>query len=113
MTQFQMVRDVSGLNSFLRPPADTKYSCTLPTSSAVTLTIPLSFSKGADVIFSYEAGSNVWVAINQTAAGPAGNTFASTTSARNPIGFQLKGGDVISIYTSDVGIDMGVEIYAV
>jgi hypothetical protein len=111
MTILNLGKDVKGFNTFGLPFCEDKYSVTLPASSAISLTVPAASAKYL-AVFSYEAGSNVWVANNATAAVPAGATFAATTSERNPIAREVKGGDVLSVITSDTGVEMGVTFYA-
>ena len=111
MTAMNLVRDVNGFVTYGIPFSDVEYSVTLPVSSAIILTVP-NTSKNWLAIFSYEAGSNVWVANNFTATGPAGATLVATNSSRNPVARSVKAGDVLSIYTDDTGIELGIEFYA-
>lgn len=113
MSTMNLVKDVKGFNTYALPfcEAGFKYSVTLPTSSAITLTIPYGYTTYV-AIFSYEAGANIWIANNATAAMPAGATFAATTSERNPAARQVNPGDVLSVITGDTGVEMGVTLYA-
>ena len=112
MTMFNMVRDINGYNSFLRKQAPTadKYSTTLALGVVQTVIIPTTFEKCV-VIFGYEVGSTVWVAVNGTAA-RAGISFSTTTSELNPVGYQVNGGDTVSFVTPDTNAQIGVSIYA-
>ena len=119
-TPFSMVRDINGYNGFGLPFTDTKYSATLTQGVDTTLTVPSSGALGTGVsttvhrylaIFSYEAGSTVWVALNATAAVPAGGTFSSTTSELLPVARLVSSGDVIHALTSDDTASVGVVFY--
>ena len=64
-------------------------------------------------IFSYEPGSQVWVADNATAAIPVGASFASTTSELNPSARVVNAGDVVHFFTPDSGgANVSVILYA-
>jgi hypothetical protein len=113
--QMGMVKDVSGLNTFALnfPVTGMLYSCTLPASSAVTLTVPQfdNFTRYV-MIISYEPGSTVWVSCNGTATGPAGTTFAVCASELNPGSREVRTGDIISFYTADLTAQVGVTFRA-
>lgn len=119
---FAMSRDVNGYNGFGLQFSDTKYSAEIARATDTTLTIGGSATMGAAAattynkyiaIFSYEAGAQVWVANNATAAIPVGATFASTSSELNPSAREVKAGDVLHFYTDDLGgATVSVVIYA-
>jgi len=122
MTPFSLTRDINGYNGFGLAFADDKYSATVAQSTDTTLTVPSSFPAGYTrpyanarylAIFSYEPGAQVWVANNETAAIPAGASFASTTSELNPSARVVAGDDVLHFYTADAtGAAVGVIFYA-
>lgn len=64
------------------------------------------------VNFSYGANAEVWVAVNDTAAAPGGNTFATTTSVLNPKQLKVSAGDTINCYNAAGStIAIGVSLY--
>lgn len=119
---FSLTKDINGYNGFGLQFSDTKYSATVAQSSDTTLTIGGNAAMGAVaatthnkyiVIFSYEPGSQVWVALNETAAIPVGATFAATDSELNPSARQVQTGDVIHFFTPDAtGAEVSVAVYA-
>lgn len=120
-TPFALTRDINGFNGFGLPFTSDKYSATLTTLTDTTLTVPGSSAMGAAcattynkfiAIFSYEPGASVWVALNETAAVPAGSSFASTTSELLPSARSVQDGDVLHFYSSDDSASVGVTFYA-
>ena len=122
MTPFALSRDVNGYNGFGLQFSDNKYSATVAQTTDTTLTIPGDAPMGAVnnvtinkyiAIFSYEPGSQVWVANNETAEIPVGASFAATTSELNPSARQVNAGDVLHFYTPDAtGAEVSVILYA-
>lgn len=121
-TKFALTRDINGYNGFGLKFTDTAYSCTLAAASDTTLTVPAkstlggaAYSKDAEptliAIFSYSPGESVWVALNTTAAVPAGATFAATASELNPSARQVVGGDVIHFISATANVDVSVSFY--
>lgn len=82
-TKLNFGRDCQGYNAFAPPPAADKYSATLASGGNATITLPTN-SPYWIVSFSYQPGSDIWVAYNGSAAAPAGATFATTTSELLP-----------------------------
>jgi hypothetical protein len=82
-TQLLFAKDKAGYNSFAPSPAADKYSTTLASGGNATLTLPTNANSWV-VSFSFQPGSDIWVAYNGTAAAPAGATFATTTSELLP-----------------------------
>lgn len=111
-TQLLFGRDAGGYNAYAPAFSTNKFSATLTTGSEQTITVPSNFTNWI-VVFSFEPGTVVWVALNATAAVPAGATFASTTSELNPSTRTVKAGDVIHLITSSTSADVGVSLYAV
>ncbi len=120
-TSFAMTRDINGFNGFGLPFSIDKYSVTLDSDTDTTLDVPGTSSMGAAcattynkfiAIFSYQPGADVWVSVNDTAAVPAGNTFAATTSELLPSARSVQAGDVLHFYTADTTADVGVTFYA-
>lgn len=120
-TNFSMTRDINGYNGFGLPFSVDKYSATIVADTDATLTVPSAGPLGSTsstysnkyiVIFNYEAGASVWVALNATAEKPAGATFASTTSELNPSARYVKAGDVLHFLTPDTSAQVSVVFYA-
>jgi len=110
-TKLGFGRDIQGFNTFARAPSTNKFSATLAAGVHSTITVPSS-AQNWIAYFSYETPTaNVWVAINGTAAVPAGGTFAASTSERNPAEYLLKAGDVIDAISADATVDVGVALY--
>lgn len=110
-TLFSLIRDINGYNGFGLMFADNKYSVTLAATTVATLTIPSTYQNWI-AIFSFEPGTNIWVANNATAAIPAGNTIAASTSDLNPVGRFVQGADVLSLITASTTADVGILLYA-
>jgi hypothetical protein len=112
-----------GVNGFGRKPPATGYIYTITLAGATvkTLTVPSTSAMGTInsaltnvflALFSYEPAVEFWVAINGTAAVPAGATFAASTSELLPSAYILKAGDVIQVI-STAGGDMSISFYAI
>jgi hypothetical protein len=108
-TNYNIDKTKNGVNGFGLPFCNTIYSATLTASTDTTVAVPLTAAVGAPTattynkfmaVFSYTAGNDVFVALNATAAVPAGNTFAATTSELNPAGKMVKSTDVIHFYSA-------------
>lgn len=118
-TKFNLVRDINGFNGFGVAFSDALYDTTLAIGVAQSLTVPVSMGMGGNglysgpeyiAIFSFQPGSNVWVADNFTATVP-GASFAATNSELNPAARLVKGGDVLSFITGDSTALVGVAFY--
>jgi len=103
------------VDDFSQRFADLKYSATLAITTDTTLTIPGTAQRYKALIKTQGTG-NVWVAINGTAAVPAGATFAATTSELLPNGQKLcrevKAGDVLHFFSSAGTQAVSVVLYA-
>jgi hypothetical protein len=119
-TQYNINKYVFGIDGFGLPFCDTILSATLAANTDTTVTVPGSSSvvePTAGVpkfiaIFKYTAAEDVFVALNQTAAVPAGDTFAATTSEQNPNGKYVKAGDVIHFFTAASDVNVTVSLYS-
>ncbi|MHA1447883.1 MAG: hypothetical protein ACTSP4_00485 [Candidatus Hodarchaeales archaeon] len=111
-TQLEFARDAQSAETFAPSFTDGLYSCSVATSTATALTVP-GTTELYVAIFSYSAGSDVWVSNNQTAAVPASSSFATTTSSLNPTARIVEATDVLSFYTTDSTVSVGVEFYAI
>lgn len=113
-------RDAQGYNAYAPNPSTNKYSATLPSGGNSTITLPAT-SQNWVVAFSYQPGSDIWVAYNATASAPAGATFATTTSellpgSRKLPAYQINGttSTTINLLNNGAGVaDVGVTLYAV
>lgn len=108
--RFLLGKDVNGNVDYSLPIESTKFSITLLQNSAQPVTVP-DFVGMWKIVFSFEPGAKIWVAFDSTAALPAGNTFASTTSILNPTTRYMKQGTIISFITNDQSAEIGIECF--
>ncbi|HMF70693.1 MAG TPA: hypothetical protein VK616_04440 [Flavitalea sp.] len=96
--------------------ADLKFSASLAATTDTGLTIP-GAAQRYKALIKIETSGLVWVAINETAAVPAGATFAATTSELitddKCICREVKAGDVLHFITAGTGIDVSVVLYSI
>lgn len=92
-----------------------KYSASLVMSTDTELTVPSQHARYKAII-KCEADGVVWVALNATAAVPAGGTFATVSSEMVPVNGvlcrEVKAADVLHFITAGSGIDVSVVFYA-
>lgn len=113
MVQLNFGRDVQGYNAFAPVISDVMFSATIVSGTHQEFTVPSS-SENWIAVFSYQPGADIWVSVNNTAAIPAGATFAATTSFLLPAQLKVKAGDSISCFNNNTSSqDMGVALYAV
>ncbi len=98
-TKFSMVRDINGYNGFGIIPTYDVYGCTLAASTAQSVTVPANYENWI-AIFTYTPGANIYVSFTTTATVPGG-TMGIITSTLNPSARQVKGGQTLSLITSD------------
>lgn len=120
-SKFVMTRDLNGFNCFGLKFSDLKYNVTLAQNTDTTFIVPSSMSMGGEgfsskplwaIVFSYSPGSNVYVALNNTASSPVGNTFVLTDSDHNPSVREVFGGDVIHCFSSDTSAQVTMLLYS-
>jgi len=117
-TKLLFARDDAGFNAYAPYFSTDKYTATLAATTDTTLTVPSNFPNWV-AYFSVEAGKNVWLALNATAAVPAGATFASSTSELIPnvsqyqIGRNVKAGDVLHFFSQTGTANVSVAFYAI
>lgn len=103
------------INDFGQSFASLKYSASLAATTDTSLTVPGDAPKYRALI-KVETGSDVWVALNETAAVPAGASFASVSSELLPGGSEVcryvKAGDVLHFITAGATVDVGVVFYS-
>jgi hypothetical protein len=127
MKEFNIDSRITGARDFGLAFPDSIYSARLAMGSDVSVTVPgdTAFGVAGDsttnrylAVISYVRSSginkplDVWVALNDTAAEPAGATFAATTSELNPSARYVKAGDVIHFYAVAANIDVAVSFYS-
>lgn len=110
-TLLNMGRDVQGYNAYAPQFSVDGQSTNLAANAEQHFTIPGNYENWI-AVFSYEPGSNIWVANNTTAAVPSGS-FAATVSQLNPAARAVKANDVLSFITADTAAFVGVSLYAV
>ncbi len=91
------------------------YSVTLAVATDTPLIVP-SVASRFKAVMRTRAGAIVWVALNNTATLPVGNTFAATKSEIiNVTGLcrEVKAGDVLHFITNDPSMDVSVTFYAI
>ena len=123
-TQYKLQKDVAGYNGFGLPPSDIKFSASLAATTNTTVAVPLSGAIGAPLnqinrflaIVQVEVGATVWLAINTTAAVPAGAAFAATDSdliiGGEYYAVEVKAGDVLNFLAPTASTDILVKFYA-
>lgn len=111
-TKFKMTRDINGYNGFGLVPANNIYGVNLAQNIAQTIvTVPGDFQNWI-AIFSVDPGLRIFAAYNTAATSYTG-TAGTVTSELNPIAWQVKSGDTISVLTPDTACYVGVKLYAI
>jgi len=102
------------VDDFSLRTAGFKYSAALAASTDTTITVP-GAAKRYKAIFKVAGTGAVWVAINQTAAIPAGTTFALTDSELVTEGQkvcrEVISGDVLHFFTTTATTPVNVLLY--
>ncbi len=123
-TSYNIDPNIQGVNGFGLPFCTQIFSAVLAVATDTTLTVPATAAIGAPssnrfnkwiAVFSYGrsvAANPVFVAVNATAAAPAGAAFAATTSEIEPAAKHVKTGDVIH-FICGVAAYVTVAFYAV
>lgn len=111
--QFRTIQEIKGSNDFGQQYSDQIYNATLAAATNTTLTVPGGGIMGALTSYATSSTANkvmavirttgdVWVAVNQTAAVPAGASFAKATSeiVSNAIekAYLVNVGDVLNFF---------------
>jgi len=105
-------RDVQGYNAYAPQPSTNKWSATITTGSATSITVPSNFQTWV-VSFRYYP-NDVWVDVTgATAAIPVGATLASSTAELNPASLTLQAGTNISMITGLTSADVSVVMWPV
>lgn len=112
---------VMGRNGYGAQFSNIIYSATLAANTEATVTVPNGSAIGNAnnsqfprylAVFSYHPGRNVYVALNATAAVPAGPALATTTSELLPNAKVVRAGDIIHFITATATTDISVSFYA-
>lgn len=111
-TRLNFGRDINGKNAFGPEISTDIYTASLTNGSEQTFTVPSDSQKWL-ASFSYQAGTVNWVAVNNTAAVPAGASFASADSVLNPGVLQVNAGDVIHVITATATSEVSVSLYSI
>jgi len=125
-TQFRKYSLVQTTTDFGQLFCDQTFTATLAASTDTTLTVPGGGANSgapttpsvnrAIAVIRVENSSQVWVAVNATAAVPAGATFAASTSelinSNQIFAKYVSVGDVLHFITPGTDIDVSVAIYA-
>jgi hypothetical protein len=111
-TELQFGRDIQGYNSYAPFPSVNKWNATLTNGNATSITVPSNYPVWI-VSFRYYP-NDIWVDVSgATAAIPAGNTLASTTSELNPSSLTLNAGANISVITAQTTADISIVMWPV
>lgn len=120
-TEYNINQWLKGVNGFGLPFCTNVYSATLVANTEETLTVPGTAAIGNVnstnkaqwvAVFSYEPTKLVWVAVNATAAVPAGAALAATTSELLPPAKVLNEGDVIHVISA-AGSGISIALYRI
>lgn len=102
------------VNDFGLPFSTTRYSANLAATTDTSLTVP-GVAPRYKAVITVESGGDVWMALNGTAAVPAGGSFAATTSelitGSNYKCREVRKGDVIHFYTATADTTVSVVFY--
>lgn len=124
ITQYKLQKDIAGYNGFGLQFSNTKFSASLAITTDTQLAAPLGGSMGAALnsvnkflaVIQVEANASVWCALNETAAVPAGTTFAATTSeliiGGEYYAREVRAGDVLHFIAPVAATDISVTFYA-
>ena len=113
-TNYVIDKNKNGVNGFGLPFCTSVYSVTLQATTDTSVAVPLTSALGAPTaytnnkfmaVFSYSLApaaiaADVFVALNATAAVPAGAGFVLTTSELNPTAKVVKSGDTIHVISA-------------
>ncbi len=112
MTYLNLQKDIQGFKTPAADFSDLIYTATLLDASHSEITVPGNYQNWW-VRIQPDYYGTVWVSVNNTAAVPAGSTFAAATSELMSIAvpYELKvnSGDVISVY-NNTGLGQALNI---
>jgi len=122
-TNYNVDRSKYGVNGYGLPCCDTIYSATLTANTDTSVAVPSISAMGTPgqtlnkfyAVITCTPSIDTYYCINATAAKPAGNAFASVTSALIPKGYiakLVKTGDVLH-FISNGTPSITIEFYTV
>ena len=124
MLPYNVNKGFQGINGFGLQPCDLIYNATLTVDNEESVTVPAVADIGSPaqpsniliaVITTNDTG--LFVSFGNTAALPAGATFAAATSSLVPQAFpyarQVKGGSTISFISHSATANVSIEFYTV
>ncbi len=136
MQQYTVNKYSMGVNSYGLRPCDAIYTATLPTDSAITVTVPTQLAQGTiggqslinprtnqvttspswyNVVI--DCSAETWFSVNGTAVAPVGNTFALAAAERiSPNVYfcrTVRGGDVLSFLSVPASTNACVRFYQI
>ncbi len=109
-TLFQMTRDCNGYNGFGLEFSIENVSTTLAANVAQSTTVPTAYPFYL-AVFSFEAGTSVWVSNDGSDAEAPGSSFDTTNSQLNPTARKVAAGSELSFISSDSTAQIGVSYY--
>lgn len=118
-TKYNISGFIKGSREFGLPFSNRSYSAALGAAADTTLAVPVDSGIGEInstkmpkyiALFHYEPDAEVYVALNATAAVPAGPAFALTASVLNPEHKLVVGGDTLHFF-STAGANVSVEFF--
>lgn len=109
--KFMLSKDINGFPSNGLPAPSVNYNATLTTGGGEdNITVPSTYQFWI-ARMGYSPNTTVLVAVNATAAVPAGATFAASASMVNPPELQVKAGDTISAVTAAAAAGVSISLY--
>lgn len=122
-TLYKNYNEVQSFNDYGQQFCTQIYTASLNATTDTTLTVPgggimggISATTTNRMIAVIRVENNTWVALNATAAVPAGATFATSTSelvtSSREFAKVVNVEDVIHFYTATAGTDVSVAFYA-
>lgn len=124
MTQFRNISEVQNINDASQLFCTQVYTATLAATTDTSLTVPGGANMGNLPATTYNkmiavikctAGKDVWVALNATAAVPAGASFAASTSelvnGYYELIKQVEVADVLHFYCGAAAASVSVSFY--
>jgi hypothetical protein len=103
------------VNDFAQVQSKLKYSARLAATTNTQTTVPSSSPRYKAVI-TVESGGDVWFSVNNTAAAPAGASFAATNSelitGSKEFCREVKAGDVLNFFSLTADVDTSIVYYA-
>jgi hypothetical protein len=103
--------DIRGFNAYAPAFANVIFNTILESDTEQSMTIPTD-AQWYIAAFSYQPGTNVYVALDDTAVSPSSSVFVETTSEYLPAQRFVPGGSTLSFVTPDLNSYVTVSFYA-